>query len=294
MLYDDLMGPARPARSGLAPLTWIVLVFNVSILCVLLDRERSLWALFVVCLAAAAACRPTARQARTLVLFAAVSAWAFLVGQGIFYSAVPRTPVLTLIPPEFPLLGEWTGGVFLYREGLTHGLVQSLRMTSMLCLGLAACWTVQPQELLLALTRLRMPYGLAFMAVTAFRFLPAVAREAMTVATVQALRGHRPSWQRPMETLEAWVGRLRTIFAGALRRATTLTMAVQGRGFRPGAPRTAFREARFGALDRACTVGLTAVTLALAAAKGLHALHVHDVVHVDGLRWLYRFVREAL
>ncbi len=294
MIYDDLLAAPRAGRSPLAPGAWLALVLNASVLAVLLDRPRSLAALWVASLVAVAVCRPGPRQLRVLAIFTAVGAWAFVVGQGLFYAAVPRTVLGTIVPVDFPLLGPATGGVHLYREGLVHGLVQSLRMAAMLGFGLAACWATRPQDLILALTRLRVPYGLAFMTVTAFRFVPVVARESLTVAAVQRLRGWRPSWRKPGAWIAVWAGRLRAVLASAVRRSATLALAVQGRGFTPGAPRTSFRETRLGAADLAAIAAATLLTTAVAAAKLLHALHLYDLFHADALRWVYVFAREAL
>lgn len=294
MLYDHLLGAARPGRSALAPGAWLAIVACASLLAVLLEHASGLCLLCAASLVALAAARPSAGQCRAFAVLAAVGAWAFVLGQGIFYRAVPRTPWLTLVPPDFPLLGAATGGVVVWREGLAHGLVQSLRATSMLGFGLAACWSVEPHALVLALTRLRVPYGVAFMTVTAFRFVPVVARESLTVAAVQRLRGWRPSPWRPGRVLAVWAGRLRAVLAGALRRSATLAMAVQGRGFSPGAPRTEWRESRLRPVDLAVIAAAVSLTVAVALARLAYALHLYDLVHVDALRWVYVFAREQL
>lgn len=294
MWADALVGPAHTRPSALAPQTWLGLGLCASVAGVLLDRTETLAVLAALGVLTLASARPSREQWRMFLGIAALTAWAFVLGQGVFYSAVPRTPLVVLVSREVPVLGPWTGGVMLYREGLQHGLVQSLRLTGLLAFGLAACWSVSPQGLLVALTRLRIPYGVAFMAVTAFRFLPVVAQETATVAAVQRLRGFAPSLRHPLRTIAAWRGRLRCVLATAVRRAATLAMAIQARGFVPGAPRTHWQEPRLRRSDWVLLVGATTLTGTLAAAKALYALHVADVWHREELGWVYRWVREAL
>ena len=82
-----------------------------------------------------------------------------------------------------------TGGIRVYREGLFHGIVQSLRFNTTLAIGCFIVWTTQPRDLLLALAQLRVPATLAFMVTTALHFIPVIANEAATVFRSQRLRG---------------------------------------------------------------------------------------------------------
>ena len=59
----------------------------------------------------------------------------------------------------------------LWWEGAVHGSVQALRIVSMSFAGLAMALSTPPDRLFAALVRLRVPYGVAFLAVTALRFV---------------------------------------------------------------------------------------------------------------------------
>ena len=99
--------------------------------------------------------------------------------------------MFTLVPADLPLIGKMTGGIRVYREGLFHGIVQSLRFNTTLGIGCFIIWTTQPRDLLLALTQLRVPTTLAFMVTTALHFIPVIANEAANVLRSQRLRGFR-------------------------------------------------------------------------------------------------------
>ena len=76
----------------------------------------------------------------------------------------------------------------MYREGVVYGAVQGLRSATMLALGLFVCWTSDPRQLLKALMAWRLSPQIAFMLVTAIRFLPVLAAEAGEVIIALRLR----------------------------------------------------------------------------------------------------------
>lgn len=101
---------------------------------------------------------------------AALGPVGFHVQPGAVFAQTPRTPLFVLIAPEAGFIGQLTGGLFIYREGILYGAVQGLRSASMLALGLLVCWTSDPRQLLQALLAWRLPPQMAFMLVTAIRF----------------------------------------------------------------------------------------------------------------------------
>ena len=78
--------------------------------------------------------------------------------------------------------------MYIYREGVIYGAVQGLRSAMMLSLGLFVCWTSDPRQLLKALITWRLSPQIAFMLVTAIRFLPVLAAEAGEVIIALRLR----------------------------------------------------------------------------------------------------------
>mgnify|MGYP002884669712 CR=1 FL=1 len=115
--------------------------------------------------------------------------WGTMLSQGLFYAEQPRVAWIQL------------GPVTIWREGVLWGGVQSLRMLAVTMAGMALAISTPPDRIFSGLIRLRLPYGLAFMAVTALRFVPQVAEEIQTVHRARARRG-RPILKRsPMALL---------------------------------------------------------------------------------------------
>ena len=181
----------RATMIYLHPHTKIVLLAIVSCLVILLDSPIALFVCFLVSLCLQASIPPSWRQIRLLILFIGLGTWGLIYSQAIFYNQLPRTVIFTLIDKDVSVIGAMTGGVHLYREGLFHGAVQSLRFNTMLTVSCFIIWTTPPRDLLLALVKLRVPYSLAFMVTTGLRYIPLIASEAKTVIRSQRLRGFR-------------------------------------------------------------------------------------------------------
>ena len=146
-------------------------------------------------------------------------------------------------------------------EGLAAGVLFTMRMISLiLILGLFMVLTA-PQDLTDGLEKLARPLerlGLpvsqgALIVSMAFRFVPILAEEADRIRRAQISRGAR---------LEGWlafrphrlVPLVLPLFAGALKRADDLALALEARGYRGGQGRTQLSELRFKRSDAAAVL----------------------------------------
>jgi len=208
--------------------------------------------------------------------------WSTTLSQGLFYADVPRVVVARL------------GPLVVYREGLLHGLAQSLRLVAVTLGGLSLSLSTSPDRLFAALQALRVPFGVAFLAVTALRFVPEVGREWWTVRSARAARG-RPIWRRgPLSWVAEEVSLLRPVVARSLRRARALAESLDARGFDPVAPRTRYRPLRMP-VSEALLVGLAlAVAALLVLARLLYVAYTADLLYIPALRPVYGLVRDWL
>ena len=141
-------------NTTLEPRTKILMMLIAGCLVILLDSPTALLVCFFGSLTLIALSRPTWRQIGLLCVFLFFTTWGLIYSQAIFYNEFPRTVLFTLVPPEFPIIGQMTGGIRVYREGLFHGIVQSLRFNTTLGIGCFIVWTTQPRDMLLALAQL--------------------------------------------------------------------------------------------------------------------------------------------
>lgn len=263
------------------PRTRLILLLCVGVLAVLVDRPLSL--ALLVAASATPLLLPVGWIWRRRALIAAAAViWSTAVGQGLFYADLPRTPWLT-----------W-GPLTVWREGLLHGLVQSLRLVATTCAGLAVAVSTPPDRLFAALVALRVPYALALLAVTALRFVPVVGREVWTVREARARRG-RPVWARaPWAWLRLEMALLVPVAARSLRRARALAEALDTRGFDPGSARRPRTPLRMGWLDLTVLLPALGLVGSVVVIEALYQAYLAELLYVPALRGLYGFARAWL
>jgi len=212
-----------------------------AVLIVILKTPSALFLLFMALLIVFGLLRPPLRAVRTsaVLMFTALSFT--MITQGFFYYFEPRTPILTLLSKDSGLLGNLTGGIALYREGILYGAVQSLRLFSAMLLSSVIVMTTYPYDLLLGLEYLGVPERIGFMVTVSIRFLPALLEEAGRILTAQRLRGLNVKGVRG--GFLALRHLLPPLVINSLRNARRISLAAEVRAF--SGKRTRVRELRF-------------------------------------------------
>jgi energy-coupling factor transport system permease protein len=257
----------------------VLLVVFVALFGLLLDSPAALVALCSVSvLAVVAAPIHSLWKIRAAVVALAV-VWSTVLSQGLFYGDEPRVPVV-----------EW-GPLVVWREGLLHGLVQSMRLVAAGLAGMVLATTTPMDRLHEGLVALRVPRIGAFLAVTALRSVPAVGEELLAVRAARAARGRPLLPRSPWGWLEEEMRMLRPVVARAVRRARTLADSLDARGF----DRSASAPARLGrpmpVAERVGILALAIAWIALLAAEVLTWAYRQDLLYFPWLRPLYGAVR---
>lgn len=123
--------------------------------------------------------------------------------------------------------------------------------------------TTSPDELSLALVKLRLPYELSLELSMAIRFVPTLAREAQLIVDAQRARG--------LDLESGFIRRLRNLIpiliplvVNTVRRSYRVAEAMESRGFGASRSRTWLYELRLRARDYAA-LACSALMLALSA-----------------------------
>ena len=209
--------------------TKLSVLFLFAILTITIDNPRSLFVLFSATLALHLCSGTSVYKWKVLAIILLLGLWGSMFSQALFYSQNPRTPLWILIEPQAGILGSITGGLCVYREGIVYGAVQGLRSTTMMSLGLLVCWSSDPRQLLQALLAWGLPPQIAFMLVTAIRFLPVLAAETGEVITALQLRSDSHAGRSSVIRHLPYIAK--PLLARCLRRAQTLALSVVSRGF---------------------------------------------------------------
>jgi energy-coupling factor transporter transmembrane protein EcfT len=258
------------------------MITAAGILAVCLESPVSLLIFAVTCGLPLLAMSVGTRWIRRGAVVVAATIWSTALSQGLFYSDQPRVSVAQL------------GPLHLYREGLYHGLAQSMRFVGLSLAGIALAISTPPDRMFAALAKLRVPFGLALMAATALRFLPTLGREMLTVRKARRPRG-RPAWQRtPTQWIRLEIALLRPVIARSWRRAQNLAETLDTRGFDPLAPRTERVPLRMRPLDWGLLLTAVTISVGVAGCRMVYILYTTETAYFPALRPLYGFVRSWL
>jgi len=151
--------------------------------------------------------------------------------------------------------------------GLAAGLVAAGQLVTMLLAAAVLTHATEPVRLADGLSqvfgfleRVRIPVrDLALVLTLALRFLPTVLEEAQRIVLAQRARGARFTGG-PLERAGRLLPLAVPLFAGCLRRADRLALAMEARGFSSATRRTQLEPLRFRPAD-AWTLAATALLL---------------------------------
>ena len=269
------------------PRAKILILISTVFVAVSLDNQKTMLLLFLLVLSGFALARMPAIKIKTLVILLVLLIWGTIYSQALFYSQLPRTVIFTIISPDFPILGWLTGGgLFVYEEGLHHGAVQGLRSASILSLGLLMCWTTDSRDMLNGLVGLRVPYSVAFMVITAVRFLPIIITEVATVITVQRLRGFNPK-KFGSGIVKTLLNILTPTLANCVRRTGTLAVSIQSRAFRANLDRTSLKKLEFSDSDKIMVAVCVFAAISIVIMKIIYNMYTSGIYYTSGLRPVY-------
>lgn len=168
---------------------------------------------------------------------------------------------------ELPAAGggawEWTlGPVTLTAAAVSGALLAVCRMALLILFTSLLTFTTTPSMLSRGVEGLIRPLArrgtgaerFALMLRLALRFIPALLEEAQTILKAQAARGADYEEMNMRYKARLLLSLLVPVTVGAFRRAEELTTSLEARGYRIGAPRTAYRPLAWRGADTGFTL----------------------------------------
>lgn len=162
------------------------------------------------------------------------------------------------------------GPIVITTGGLATAALYMLRFALVILLGAVLLATTTPTTLTDAVGSLLSPLRrlgvhtqeIALVLSLAMRFLPTLSREAHAIIDAQAARGGDVETGSPARRIRALTAIVVPVFAGTLRHADNLALALDARCYEEGAHRTHWREMRVRGRD-AMLVAVAAAYLAM-------------------------------
>lgn len=164
----------------------------------------------------------------------------------------------------FTLPSSWwaVGGSSFSVEGVLYALniiFKTLTMTLIISLGV---FTTDPNNIVVSLVRLRVPYRFAFVFSSTLRFFPLLFQEAQTIFEAQRLRGVPLEKMWGLKRVQFYAGAVVPLILNALVKSQTLEVVLQSKAFSGDARRSYFHESRLAAADYALLAASTLFFLA--------------------------------
>ena len=212
----------------------------VSFLAVILREPLLLGGLFALTLVPWCLVRPPLARLRLLLVLIGTTVLGTMISQGFFYGLEPRTEFLAVIP-----------GLSLCKEGLLYGAVVSLRLLSVMAAGTLVVFTTYPSDLILAMTKLRVPHSFAFMLTLALRFLPEMIEQGKRILVAQQLRG--AGGKGFVSAVSRFRYLIVPLLAVSLRSARQVALAAEVRAY--SSHRVPSRDLRFSTADWVIVTG---------------------------------------
>ncbi|MDD3247747.1 MAG: energy-coupling factor transporter transmembrane protein EcfT [Methanosarcina sp.] len=238
----------------LDPRVKLLWLFGISVLSVVLGTPYLLVALFASTLPFWFILRPSKSRIKAMLIVFGSIGLGFILSQALFYYWA-RDPLLTLLPPSFPLVGPLTGGVYFYADGAVYGLYQAFRFMTSLSAAMLVLATSHPSRLITAFVRffeiklggknyrVGLPYEIAFMLSSAVSFAPTMLEESDLILNAMQARGLELKGGVRTKA-KALKYTLVPLVVNILRAGRKLAVAADTRGFRANRHRTYVNELR--------------------------------------------------
>jgi energy-coupling factor transport system permease protein len=155
-------------------------------------------------------------------------------------------------------LWKW-GPLAVSRESLYYGIAMGLRLSSFVMAGLLLLSTTRNEELTHGLIGLGIPYPVAFAFSTALRLIPTLAGAGATIIQAQVSRGLDLQSGNIFRRMGKFIPQAIPLFIYAIRYTNLLAIALESRGFSPGAKRTFYYELRMTKADYGVMISLAAI-----------------------------------
>ncbi len=179
---------------------------------------------------------PTMRRLFLILLPALIL---ITVIQGL-WSPFGETAMIT-VPTDTAVIG---GLNIFYVEGIVFGLVVCCRIMAPMLAFQLVFLTSEPNDIVLGLVRLGVPYRVAFLFSTTFRFVPLLLEEFNAIKDAQRLRGIDIDSFGLMRKLVAMGRMLVPLVMICLSKAQLMEIALQAKGFSGSAHRSYLNPGR--------------------------------------------------
>ncbi len=174
-------------------------------------------------------------------------------GSHIIWQAPFRIPVMGV--PQLTL------------EAVLCGIGNSLKLLAIISAFTILIFTIHPDDLMLVLTKLRLPYKSVLVTSLSTRFVPTLIGDAERISEVQRLRGLELDRGKLSQRIKGHMAIIIPLLSNSLDRTVQVAEAMESRAFGVGGKRTYFKEIKMSPVD--------GLTLVFGVLPGMWGIFMH-------------------
>jgi energy-coupling factor transport system permease protein len=192
--------------------------------------------------------------------------------------------VLFELPFEIPALGT----INITLEAIFFGLMMTLRLLAIVSAFTIINFTVNPDDIMMSLIKLKLPYKSVMVTSLSSRFVPAVIDDIERLTDVQRARGLEIDRGKFFQRLIKRASILIPLLSNSLDRTVQVAEAMESRAFGNGKNRTFFKQITFSGFD-VVTIVFTCLPLAMGIAISIMGYGTYsyypslDPINISGL-----------
>ncbi len=228
-----------------AKLAWLVSIF---VLALIFNHPLYLLALFLATIppiVAAKVWREWLASMRFALYFSLVIV---IINMLVSYHG---SHILYQAPFKLPVMGVPT----ITLEAIVFGLGMALRLLIIISAFVLINLTVHPDDMMLAMIKIRLPYKSVLVTSLSTRFIPTLIDDTERIRDVQRSRGLELDKGKLVQQIKNYSAIIIPLLSNSLDRAVQVAEAMEARAFGSGNRRTYYREIRLSKLDVLTLVG---------------------------------------
>jgi len=236
--YRD-KGTAIHKLNPFIKLVWVAAIFVLSLL---LNHPLYLLLLFLSTLPLMIAARVW-REWASIMKFAFYLCLAIVIINALV--SYHGTHVLWQASFRIPPLGA----PMVTLEAVLFGLSMSLRLLTVISAFAILTLTVHPDDLMLAMIKLKLPYKSVLVTSLSTRFLPTLIDDVERISDVQRSRGLELDRGNLVQKIRGRMAIIIPLLSNSLDRTVQVAEAMESRAFGSGEKRAFYKEIKLGRLD---------------------------------------------
>jgi len=139
-------------------------------------------------------------------------------------------------------------------EALFFGLGMSLRLLAVISAFTALTFTVHPDDIMLVMIKLKLPYKSVLVTSLSTRFVPTLINDVERIGDVQRSRGLELEKGSILNRIRSRLAIVIPLLSNSLDRTVQVAEAMESRAFSSGNKRSFYKEIKLGQLDVAALI----------------------------------------